>query len=477
MGHADTFRAEHVMLLETLANHTAVALKNGYLVDRLRAQAELNVYQARHDALTGLPNRRLFSERLDEVLAAGDGRCAVLLLDVDRFKEVNDTLGHQNGDLVLQEIARRMADLAGPRGVVARLGGDEFAVLLDEPSSGRMTVGECTAGLAKAIGRSFETPFGIEGLAIGLTASIGIALAPDHGSTVDALIRRADVAMYIAKQLRTGFEVYRADRDEYSPARLALATELRAAVEADQIELAYQMQLDGATGAVVGAEALARWNHPVRGAVRPDEFIAMAEHAGLIRDLTERVLRIAVRDAIAWRSRWPDLRVGVNVSPRMLTDPSLVALVRGVLSEQGLAPSAVTLEVTESAIVGDDSRVEKSLRGLAELGCHLSIDDFGTGYSSFSYLRRLPIDEIKVDRSFVQGMATDPKDRAIVETTLELGHRLGKRVVAEGVETNEAADFLRGLGCDILQGYLISRPVPNAAFIQAVALRRDHVTP
>jgi EAL domain-containing protein (putative c-di-GMP-specific phosphodiesterase class I) len=278
--------------------------------------------------------------------------------------------------------------------------------------------------------------------------------------------------MYNAKAERgTGFEVYRTDRDEYSAARLALVGDLRTAVETDQIEVVYQMQVDAATGRVEGAEALARWRHPVRGVLSPLEFIGLAEHAGLIRPLTERVLRLAVRDAVQWRQRWPNLRVSVNLSPRTLLDPALPPLVRGVLAEHGLPPSALILEVTESAIVDDARSVEDALADLTTLGCDISIDDFGTGYSSFSYLRRLSIHEIKVDRSFVQGMTTDASDRAIVELTIDLGHRLGKRVVAEGVETDLEAGQLIDLGCDILQGYLISRPISNEAFKEAVAAR------
>lgn len=471
MGNAGTFRAEHLALFETLANHAAVAMKNSYLVDRLRAEAELNVYQARHDALTELPNRTLFRERLDEALGA-DARCAVLLLDVNRFKEVNDTLGHHNGDVLLQAMALRLVENVGPAELVARLSGDEYAVLLAQPATDHGSIEERAVAVARSIGTAFATPFGVEGLALGLTVSIGISLSPDHGSTVDALIRRADVAMYLAKRDRTGYEVYRADRDEYSAARLALIADLRTAVERDEIEVAYQMQVDAATGNVEGAEALARWRHPVRGLVQPDVFIGLAERAGFIRDLTERVLRLAVRDTVAWRRRWPGLRVSVNLSPRTLVDPTLPPLVRRVLAEHGLPPSALTLEVTESAIVGDSLRVEEALRDFDSLGCPVSIDDFGTGYSSFSYLRRLPIHELKVDRSFVHGMATDAKDRAIVELTIDLGHRLGKRVVAEGVETDQDAERLVGFGCDVLQGFLISRPVSSEAFMEAVEARR-----
>jgi len=471
LGNVGTFTVEHLALFETLANHAAVAMKNSYLVDRLRTEAQRNDYQARHDALTELPNRTLFRERLDEALAAGDTRCAVLLLDVDRFKEVNDTLGHHNGDKMLKEMAARVAECVGPAGLVARLSGDEYVVLLAQPRSDDGMIEEHAVMIARRIVTAFASPFRIEGLALVMSASIGISLSPDHGSTADGLIRRADVAMYNAKREHLGFEVYRADRDEYSAARLALVADLRAAVEGEQIEVAYQMQVDAATGAVEGAEALVRWRHPVRGVLPPLAFIELAEHAGLIGALTDRVLQLAVRDAAAWRRRWPTFRVAVNLSPRTLVDPALPSLVRRVVAEHGLPPSALTLEVTESAIVDDAHRVEEALRDLTSLGCNIAIDDFGTGYSSFSYLRRLSIHELKIDRSFVAGMVADANDRAIVELTIDLGHRLGKRVVAEGVETAQEADQLVALGCDVLQGYAIGRPVSNEAFIEAVEAR------
>ncbi len=470
MGNVGTFRSEHLTLFVTLANHAAVAMKNSYLVGKLRAEAQFNIHQARHDALTDLPNRTLLRERLDETLEA-HAPCAVLLLDVDRFKEVNDTLGHHNGDRVLQEMALRLVECVNQAGLVARLGGDEYAVLITQLATDHTVIDERAVTVARHIATALATPFRIEGLALVVTASIGIAFSPDHGLTADTLLRRADVAMYNAKRDHLGFEVYRPDRDEYSAERLALVADLRTALGGDQIEVAYQMQVDAETGNVEGAEALVRWRHPVRGVLPPLAFIELAEHAGLIRSLTEQVLRLAVRDAVAWRRRWPSLRVAVNLSPRTLLDPTLVPLVRRVLAEHGLPPSALTLEVTESAIVDDAHRAEEALRDLTSLGCSISIDDFGTGYSSFSYLRRLSIHELKIDRLFVKGMATDPNDLAIVELTIDLGHRLGKRVVAEGVETDQEVERLLSLGCDVLQGYLISLPVSNGAFMDAVEAR------
>ena len=472
LANAGPFHADDLSLFETLANHAAVAMKNNYLIDRLRAEAQLNDHQARHDALTQLPNRTLFQERLDAALAAGSRHCAVLLLDIDRFKEVNDTLGHHNGDRLLVQMAARLVDSVGRDALVARLSGDEFAVLIGQPETDQGSIEDRAVEAAGKIRASLATPFPIEGLALVITASIGISFSPDHGSTADGLIRRADVAMYNAKGDRdSGFEVYRAERDGYSAARLALVGDLRTAVEGDQIEVVYQMQVDAASGEVEGAEALARWRHPARGVLLPSEFIGLAEHAGLMRPLTERVLRLAVRDAAAWRQRWPSLRVSVNLSPRTLLDPTLPPMIRQVLLEHGLPPSVLTLEVTESAIVDNARRVEEALLDLTTLGCSIAIDDFGTGYSSFSYLRRLSIHELKIDRSFVHGMATDASDRAIVELTIDLGHRLGKRVVAEGVETDQEAERLARIGCDSLQGYLLSRPVSNEAFTEAVEAR------
>jgi diguanylate cyclase (GGDEF)-like protein len=476
MGNVDTFSAEHLTLLETLANHAAIALKNGYLVDCLRAEADRNEYQARHDALTGLANRTLFHERLAETLSADDTGCAVLLLDVDRFKEVNDTLGHHNGDLVLQEIAHRLLESLGPERLVARFSGDEFGLLVRavfDPG----TTEDLAVAAARAVAAAFAAPFRVGALAIPLSASVGIALSPDHGRTVEGLIRRADVAMYVAKQDRTGFAVYRPDRDQYSSAKLALVTDLGDTITAGELNVVYQMQIESATGRVEGAEALCRWRHPVLGDIRPDEFVALAEHAGLIDGLSDFVLRRSVRDVLAWRRRWPDLRVSVNVSPRTLVDSRFARLVDTVLTQSSLPPSALTLEVTEAAIVGDIDQVETALRALSVLGCPIAIDDFGTGYSSFSYMRRLPFDELKVDRSFVQSMLTDSDARTIVEVAVDLGHCLGKRVVAEGVETREAADRLRELGCDTLQGYWISRPISTDAYMAAVDVRSRELQP
>jgi diguanylate cyclase (GGDEF)-like protein len=470
--NAGPFRPDHVSLLSTLANHAGVAMKNTELVDRLRAEAQVTAYQARHDALTDLPNRIMFQEQVDAALRDEDAACAVLLLDIDRFKEVNDTLGHHNGDLLLEEFAARLVACAPGPGLVARLSGDEYAILVTGRRRDPVSMEERSVEVARRVATTLQVPFQLEGLALVVTASIGISLSPEHGSTAAVLLRRADVAMYnVKRDHATGFEFYRPDRDEYSAARLALVADLRAALKRDQIEVAYQLQVNAATGRVEGAEALARWRHPSRGVIMPGEFIELAEHAGLIRGLTERVLRIAVRDAMIWRDRWPDLRVAVNLSPRLLLDPSVAPLIHRVLVEHGLPPSGLTIEVTESAIVGNAGRVEEALRDLTSLGCDLSIDDFGTGYSSFSYIGRLAIHELKVDRSFVAGMANSEADMAIVELTVGLAHRLGKRVVAEGVETDFQAARLANLGCDVLQGYLISRPISHEALLEAVAAR------
>jgi diguanylate cyclase (GGDEF)-like protein len=430
---------------------------------RLRRQASENEYLALHDPLTDLPNRSLFHQRGEQALAAARGsagRVGMLLLDLDRFKEVNDTLGHHNGDLLLKEIgvrlrsAMRDSDSDG----VARLGGDEYGVLLP-------TVDDAQAALAVAekLRRALRTPFVLAGITLDLEASVGVALYPEHGADVETLLQRADVAMYLAKEDHSGCELYAQERDEYSPARLALAADLRRAIDQGELVLYYQPQAELGTGEVVGVEALVRWRHPERGLVSPDEFIPLAERTGLIHDLTLSVLESALRQLHLWQQDGLELVVSVNLSARDLLDLELPETIARLLEGYEISAERLRLEITESVILADPMRARVVLGRLNAMGIELAIDDFGSGYSSLAYLKRLPVNEIKIDRSFVLNMERDDNDAAIVRSTIELARNLGLTVVAEGVENEETWRDLAGLRCDLAQGYYLSRPIPAEA--------------
>ena len=452
-----TFDDDDLNLLETIARQTSVSLEKGRLLDRLREEAATNEHLATHDTLTELPNRVWFLQRLTEAIEqVGTGRhcVAVVLLDLDRFKEVNDTLGHHNGDELLKEIGRRLRGLLH-EDLVARLGGDEFAVLLsrtpDRPAALRD---------ARRIVRSLHAPFEVEGLEVDVSASAGVAVFPADGDDAHTLLQRADVAMYVAKESRTECEPYAADRDPYSPTRLTLVTDLRMAVEARDVFLVYQPQVDLRTGRVTGVEALARWEHPRRGPVPPNEFIPIAEHSGIIKPLTMLALGTALFER---QSIFPedlgDVPVAVNLSARMLQEEQFPDEVIRLLDRYNVPRGGLCLEITESSIMDDPDRSRAMLERLSEAGVRLSIDDFGTGYSSLSYLSRLALDEVKIDRSFVMRMIQDSRDASIVQSTIGLGHALGLSVVAEGIEDEETLGILAKLGCDVAQGYHISFPL------------------
>jgi diguanylate cyclase (GGDEF)-like protein len=417
-------------------------------------------HQALHDALTGLPNRRLFHDRVEQALLAASrdgGGFAVLLIDLDRFKEINDTLGHQSGDRVLLEVAERLRRTLRASDTVARLGGDEFA-LLARVAGGR----RAALAVAERLHHAFSRPFTIDGLLLEVEASIGITLYPDHGDDVDTLVRRADVAMYQSKELRTPTELYSVERDTYSPGRLQLVGELRRALQTDELVVHYQPQASAAAGVWVGAEALVRWQHPERGLVQPDEFVPLAEQTGLIRPLTLYVLERALRQSRAWRTEGLDLRVAVNISARDLLDARLPDEVLQLLERTGVDADRLELEITENTILTDPVRARAVLARLGQLGVRLAIDDFGTGSSSLGYLKRLPVDVLKIDKSFVSNMASDADDAVIVRSTIELGHNLGLEVVAEGVESEETWRRLVELDCDTIQGFFLGQPVPPA---------------
>jgi diguanylate cyclase (GGDEF)-like protein/PAS domain S-box-containing protein len=421
-----------------------------------KAQQELLQHQATHDSLTGLPNRYQLEKRTGLALheaAQKSGEVAFLLLDLDRFKEINDTLGHHTGDLLLQRISERLnGGLTGDQ-IMARLGGDEFAVLL--PDAGE----ETARRVADELNRLLTEPFSVEGLTLKVDATVGIALFPRHGSDAIELIQRADVAMYSAKKCRSDAIVYDPRQDSSSMRQLTLTSELRLAIDHDGLGLVYQPKIDARTLAVVGAEALVRWEHEELGTIRPDEFIDLAENTGLIRPLTRWVLRTALIQCAEWHERNRKLGISINLSARNLLEEDLPETLRAVLDESHLPPEYVTLEITENAIMEDPERALEVVIELVSMGVAISIDDFGTGYSSLGYLRRLPASELKIDRCFVQEMDRNADDATIVHSTIELAHNLGLKVVAEGIESLEIWKTLRDQGCDFGQGYAFSRPL------------------
>jgi diguanylate cyclase (GGDEF)-like protein len=405
-------------------------------------------HQALHDALTGLPNRALLHRRAERVLR-GDDPAAMLLIDLDRFKEVNDTLGHDYGDALLIEVAERLGAALRRGDTLARLGGDEFAVLV-AGAPDREAVVEMATRLQDALRR----PFALRGVAVELEASIGVALYPEHGTTIGRLLQRADVAMYDAKRGRRGVATYTAARDPYSADRLGLLAELRSAIERDELILHYQPKVCLETGEPVGVEALVRWEHPTRGLLYPDAFIPVAERTGAVADLTRWVVDRALAEC-----RELELPVAVNLAAANIVDVTLPAAIGAALERHRVPAHRLVCEISEHTVMADPVRASDVLDGLRALGVGLSLDDFGTGHSSLAYLKRLPLDEVKIDRSFVAGMTDDENDAVIVRSTIDLARNLGLRVVAEGVESLEIMDALAELRCDVAQGYFISRPV------------------
>jgi diguanylate cyclase len=423
-----------------------------------------NEFAKLHDPLTELPGRLLFHDRVHQAIlgATRTGtRVAVMVLDVDRFKEVNDALGHHMGDLLLYELGYRLTETLRQSDSVARLGGDEFAILLPEIED----EADALAAAGK-IREALSHPIAVRDLSLEVEASAGIALYPDHGLDPEALLQHADVAMYNAKNSQSGCELYAQTRHEFSPSRLRLVQDLRTGIANGQLELHYQPKIRLSDHRVVGVEALARWNHPEQGLISPASFIPLAEHTGLIRPLTLAVLEMAIDQCAAWRSRGIELGMAVNLSPRNLVDHELPHQIKRLLEERGVPTTSLELELTEDTIMSDPKRARDVLARLDAMGIWLAIDDFGTGDSSLDYLEQLPVTTLKVDRSFVTTMEEREDDAAIVRSTIALGRNLGLRVVAEGVETDGVMDELRQLGCDLVQGYYVSRPVPAAELEQ-----------
>ena len=422
---------------------------------------------AYHDALTGLPNRALFRDRLEQAIRSakrGESNPTILIMDLDRFKEVNDSLGHHVGDLLLKEIASRCTGaLSRACDTVARLGGDEFAILLLASDTHGAEV------IARRVLSALEAPTTLEGQSVIIGGSIGIASYPEHGEDMHTLLRHGDMAMYAAKRSNTGFAVYDPRYNRQSQQRLSLMSELRHAVEHDDLVLYYQPKVDLVTGTIKHVEALVRWIHPERGFIAPDDFIPFAEHSGYIKAITGWVIAEALRQLADWHGRGIDLNVSINISARDLTNPELPAMFTGLDATRAGALQWLSLEITESGIMTDAARALGTLEFLRGLGLRLSIDDFGTGYSSLSYLKRLPVQELKIDKSFVIDMAEDKDGAMIVLSTINLGHNMGLEVVAEGVENQETWDLLKTWGCDMAQGYFIARPMPGDQLVQWLA--------
>ncbi len=447
-GAAYPFDDTHVARVQNLTEQLAASLRKGMLHERLE-------FEARHDALTELPARTLFEREVAAVVERPPaGRVSfVLMFDLDRFKEVNDTLGHHAGDDLLIQFAGRMKTLLQPGDVLARLAGDEFAMLCHRRT------GEEMVDFAAACVAEGGQPVTLDGLEIVVTVSLGVSQISSEDDDPLQPMRRADIAMYNAKWQRTGVEFYRDEIDRRTPARLSMLGDLRAAIEAKDLDVVYQPKLDLLTGRIIGVEALVRWEHAGRGVVAPSEFVRVAEDTGLIKSLTDLVLARGIETLRTVQEHGISIGLAVNLSTHDLFDARLPDRVRAYLDANGVSPELLTLEITESSLFVDAPRTRATIDDLHSAGLKMAIDDFGTGYSSLSYLRRLPVNELKVDQSFVARMLTDTQDEVIVRSTIDLGHNLGLHVVAEGVESLAVMDRLREFGCDAAQGYCIAQPM------------------
>jgi len=432
-------------------------------IDAVRRSATVALrreHEALHDSLTGLPNRALLRKHLEAELrgTSRGGSVVLMMLDLDHFKEINDTLGHNVGDSLLVDVARRLrSSIRAEQAFISRLGGDEFAVVAAVRAGDDLRI--TARSIAERLSAVLREPALLAGVRVDIQASIGIALSPDHGDDVDELMARVDVALYSAKEERGTFAFYDATRDQHTPERLGLLADLRDGMERGELLLHYQPQCEARSGLVVGMEALVRWQHPTRGLLYPDDFVPVAEQTGLIAPMTLVVLNEAAAQLRRWLDAGLRLSLSVNLSVRHLTDLSLPDQVDQILRSHRVPAELMTLEVTESTIMNDPTRAVTVLSMLRALGVKLAVDDYGTGYSSLAYLKRLAVDELKIDKSFIIGMLAEDESAVIVRSTIELGHNLGLRVIAEGVESAEIWQELLPLGCDLLQGYHLSRPM------------------
>jgi diguanylate cyclase (GGDEF)-like protein len=458
------FSADDVRLLETLAAHAAVAIENSRLVDRLRFDAE-------HDTLTGLPNRRRMIAALHEAvrISASNDVVAVIVFDVDGMRDVNDSLGHAAGDRLLIEFARRLRALSPAKALVARVGGDTFGVTL------RIESADEAVHFARDVRAALNQPMQIGSLSLDLGSAVGVSVHPDHGSDPATLLQQADVATQAAKVRPEAVQLFHASLESRSVRRLGLAADLRRALDVGDLEMLFQPKVALAGRTLVGVECLPRWQHPVHGEVAPDDFLAVAEHTGQLGRLTEFVLREVLHRARAWVAAGQPMPVSVNVSPRMLADPTFPDRVQTLLDEHDIPTGMLTLEISADGGELETDRQSPGLHRLGALGVRLAVDGFGTGHS-FAYLRQLPVNEVKIDRSFVLGMATDPGDRAIVRAIVDLSRHLHLVVVAEGVESERTVNLLAEMGCDVGQGFLFSRPLPYDRLVAWLAAQTELLT-
>lgn len=441
--------------------------------NELRTQTAALEYKAMHDAthdvLTDLPNRVLLRDRLEQAihLAHRERRkLALCILDLNRFKEINDTLGHYNGDRLLKQVALRLKETVRESDTLARIGGDEFALLLPDIREEKNVL-----RAMEKIQNAFSLHFVIDGLSLDVQASCGIACYPEHGKDADTIMQRADVAMYIAKHEHRLYTIYSKKLDSHSPQRLTLMGELREGIANDELVLHYQPKIDAGTDRLVGVEALVRWRHPAHGLMAPDQFIPLAERTGLIKELSSWVFRKAFAQANEWHARGETFSMSINLSPSTLLDTEFPDIIAGKLASSAAPAGTFIFEITEGSIIKDPERALEILNRLSNMGIRISIDDFGTGYSSLAYLKKLPVSELKIDKSFVMDMLDNENDEVIVRSTIDLAHNLGLKVVAEGVENVETLKRLKELGCDVLQGYYYSKPMDSEAFAQWHAAR------
>jgi diguanylate cyclase (GGDEF)-like protein len=451
-----TFTLDDIHFLQAVANVLATGIEHQRDKERIR-------FLAYHDDLTQLPNRNLFYDRLQQAILAAkreNKTLGLFFLDLDRFKEINDRLGHQIGDLLLKQVGSRLRDLLRESDTVARLGGDEFAVVLPNVGyEGSISTAQ------KALG-SLQAPYTLEGMSLDIQASIGIALFPAHGEDASTLMRHADMAMYVTKQVGHGYAVYTPEHSQQKPRHLALMRELRYAIERDELLLHYQPKIDLRTNRVIGVEVLARWQHPLCGLIPPDQFIPVAERSGCIKPLTLWILNAALRQCQGWHQAGKEISVAMNVSASILHDSEFPDQVDRLLQTCGMTPRCLQLEITESVMIGNPAPAFEGIARLNKIGVGLSIDDFGTGYSSLNQLTRLPINEIKIAQPIVMDITTDENDAVLVLSIINLAHNLGLKSVAEGVENKKTLNQLTAFDCDVAQGYFIGRPLPLAEFTQ-----------
>jgi diguanylate cyclase (GGDEF)-like protein len=421
-------------------------------------------YNSTHDTLTGLPNRALFYDRVEQAIVSANAQnqlLSILLIEIENFKDIYDTLGRNNSDLVLKQISTRLKEVSRERDAIAKIDSNIFGFLLIDIVN--LTIAE---RLAWTIQQIMEPPFIVNQLKVSVHPIIGIVDFPDHGDDVDTLVQRAGVAVHMAQQSNNGYCIYEPSFDTHSPKRLSLMSELRTAIKRDELELFYQAKVSIQTGQLLGAEALIRWNHPTHGPISPDEFIPMAENSRTIKHVTLWVLQRAFRNCADWHKQGINIKISVNLSAKDLHDPELPDLIAGVATSAAIKPEWIMLEITEGSIMTDPESTLAIMERLHAMGYQFSIDDFGTGYSSLAYLRKMPLTELKIDKSFVMDIMNNENDAIIVKATINLAHNLGLQVIAEGVESKEIMTKLKGYGCDMAQGYYLNKPLSATDFTQ-----------